>query len=274
VEAVHALGLTDFEKSGTGLLSLLSLQQPQTVQLAAISTLGQFNDSRVGTELAQRWPSLTPRLRSEAAAVLLARPDRVKALLQGIEAGTIQASALTTAQIKFIRNNPDKSVKQMAAKILAATAESGRQKVVEAFMPALELKGNAQHGKKIYSERCISCHRLGSEGFAVGPDLVTVKNSGKDKLLTNILDPNKEVRPDYVSFVVETKDDESMIGLIANETATSITVRQPYGKETVINRSNINRIQSQQQSLMPEGLEAGLAAQDLADLIEFIETAN
>jgi len=42
----------------------------------------------------------------------------------------------------------------------------------------------------------------------------------------------------------------------------------------VINRSDIKRMQSQGQSLMPEGLEAGLSLQDLADLIEYIETAN
>jgi len=33
-------------------------------------------------------------------------------------------------------------------------------------------------------------------------------------------------------------------------------------------------MQSQGQSLMPEGLEAGLTAQDLADLIDYIEGAG
>jgi putative heme-binding domain-containing protein len=103
---------------------------------------------------------------------------------------------------------------------------------------------------------------------------VTVKNSGKEKLLTNILDPNKEVRPDYVAYTVETKDEETAIGLIANETSTAVTIRQAYGKETVVPRANIKRMQSQGQSLMPEGLEAGLGPQDLADLMSYVETAN
>jgi putative heme-binding domain-containing protein len=91
--------------------------------------------------------------------------------------------------------------------------------------------------------------------------------------MVNILDPNREVRPDYLSYVVETDDGESLVGLVANETSISVTVRQAYGKEDVIPRSRIRRMRSQAQSLMPEGLEAGLSAQGLADLLQFIETS-
>ena len=117
-------------------------------------------------------------------------------------------------------------------------------------------------------------HRLGGEGFALGPDLVTVKTAGKEKTLVNILDPNREVRPEFVSYVVETKSDDTLLGIVANETATSVTLRQAYGKEDVIPRANIVKMQSQGNSLMPEGLEAGLKPQDLADLLEYIEAAE
>ena len=132
------------------------------------------------------------------------------------------------------------------------------------------MAGNVARGKVIYQERCASCHRLEENGFALGADLVTVKNAGKEKMLVNILDPNREVAPNYKAFEVETKNEESSIGLIANETATSVTLRQAFGKESVILRSQIKKIRSQEQSLMPEGLEAGLKLQDMADLLEYI----
>jgi putative membrane-bound dehydrogenase-like protein len=272
-QAVQALGVVSFAESGPTLVSLLDLQQPQSIQLAALSTLARFNDPAVGPELTKRWDSMTPRLRSEAITVLLARADRVTALLKAIESATIRATDLTTAQMKFVRAHSDKSVRELAAKVLSAQPASTRQQVIDSFLPAIDLKGDAVHGKKIYQDRCISCHRLGGEGHALGPDLVTVKNSGRDKLLVNILDPNREVRPDYISYVVETKDGESYIGLVANESVTTVTIRQAYGKENIINRSDIKKMQSQGQSLMPEGLEAGLKPQDLADLMEYIEKA-
>ena len=274
IEAVRLLGLTSYSESGGGLLSLLSSEQPQTVQLAALSTLGRFTDAPVGPELVKRWEVLTPRLRSEALAVLLARAERAAVLLHAIEKGTIQASVLDSAQTKFLRNHRDKDVRQFAEQLLGAKAATPRQQVIDSFMSSLEVKGNPVRGRKIYQERCISCHRLGGEGYALGPDLVTVKNTGREKMLVNILDPNREVRPEYVSYVVETRDEASFIGIISSETGNAVTLRQAYGKEDVIQRSNIRKMQSQGQSLMPEGLEAGLTPQDLADLLTYIETAE
>ena len=274
VQAIQLLGLTGFGESGTLLFALLGNHEPQEIQLAALSTLGRFPAPEVGNDLAKRWDSLTPRLRTEALGVLLARADRVTALLGAIESGAIRATVLTTSQEKFLRNHRDPKVREMAARVLSSKPASTRQQVIDALMPAANLKGDPAHGKKIYEERCISCHRLGGEGFALGPDLVTVKNTGREKLLVNILDPNREVRPEYVSYVVETKDDESLIGLIAAETGTTVTLRQAFGKQDVVSRQNIKKMQSQGQSLMPEGLEAGLGPQDLADLLDWIETAE
>ena len=162
----------------------------------------------------------------------------------------------------------------MAAQVLDAGAVRPRQSVVDAFSGALSLQGQAAAGKKIYQERCISCHRLGGEGNNVGPDLATVRSNGKEKLLLSILDPNRDVVPQYVSYVVETRDGDSLVGLIVNETSNSLTVRQAYAKEDVIPRSQIASMHSQAQSLMPEGLEAGLTQQDLANLLEYIVLAK
>ena len=274
VQAIQLIGASGYGASGETLLSLLDLKQPQAVQLAAMSSLNRFNDAQVGPELIRRWATMTPRLRSEALAVLIARPERAKALLDAIQSGVIRASALDTTQTKFLRNHREPDVRKLATKVLGAKPGGTRQQVVDVFMPALNLKGEPAHGKKIYEDRCLSCHRLGGEGHALGPDLVTVKTTGKEKILVNVLDPNREVRPEFVSYLVETKGDDSLIGLVVNETAGAVTLRQPYGKEDVLNRADIRRMQSQGQSLMPEGLEAGLNPQDLADLIEYIETAD
>ena len=271
---IQLLGLTRFEDSGHLLLELLDQTQPQAVQLAAVSSLNRFNDPGLGPELIRKWANLGPQVRSAVVSALLARPERAKALLQGVQAGAIQPAALTTAQWKFLQTHRDAGVRELARKVFDGASAGSRQTVIDGFMPALNLQGQAAGGKKIYEERCISCHRLGGEGHAVGPDLATVKSNGKEKLLVNILDPNREVAPQFVSYVVETRDGESLVGVIANETSNSVTIRQAYGKEDVIPRSRIASMRSQKQSLMPEGLEAGLTHQDFANLLEYIVTAE
>lgn len=120
----------------------------------------------------------------------------------------------------------------------------------------------------------MSCHRLGGEGFVLGPDLVSVRNAGKEKLLISILDPSREALPQYLAYEIETKDEESLLGVLINETTTSVTRRQAYGKETVVPRTNIATLRSRGQSIMPEEPEAGLEPQHLADLLEFIGTVE
>ncbi len=274
VPAIELLTYTSFAESGALLLGLLDQKQSQPVQLAALSTLGRFTDPPVGPEITRRWNALTPRLRAGALDLLLARADRATALLKAIESGGIRPSVLDSTQAKFLLSHKDKTVSQLAATVLAAKPASSRQEIINNFMPALQLKGDIAHGKKIYEERCISCHRASGEGASLGPDFVTVKNTGKEKILTNLIDPNAEVRPEFVAYVVDTKDDESLLGLVVNETATAVTVRQAYGKESIIPRANIAKMASQGQSVMPEGLEAGLTSQGMADLLEYISTAS
>jgi putative membrane-bound dehydrogenase-like protein len=274
VPAIELLAHTTYAESAELLLTLLDQKQSQPVQLAALFTLARFTDPQLGPELTKRWNALTPRLRAGALGALLARADRAVALLQAIQSGAMRPNVLDSTQVKFLLNHKDQAVRQLAAKVLTATPTSTRQEVINNFMPALQLKGDAAHGRKIYEERCISCHRANGEGYALGPDFVTVKNTGKEKMLTNIIDPNAEVRPEFVAYVVDTKDDESLLGLVVNETATTVTLRQAYGKESVIPRANISRMSSQKQSVMPEGLEAGLTPQDMADLLEHISTVT
>lgn len=274
VSAIELLALTRYADSSGALLRLLDQPQPQAVQLAALATLARFTDPQLGPALTSRWGALSPRLRAEALTVLLARTDRATALLQAVAAGGIRANALNSTQTEFLRKHKDAAVSRLAAKVLAAKTAGTRQQVMDSFLPALNLKGDAAHGRKIYEERCLSCHRLGGEGYALGPDLISVKTAGNEKTLLNILNPNAEVRPEFTAYTVETKDDNSFVGLLVNETAGSVTVRQAYGKEDVIPRANISSLRSQGLSLMPEGLESGLTPQDFADLLEYIATAT
>lgn len=145
-----------------------------------------------------------------------------------------------------------------------------RAEAIKEFFPALTLKGDASKGRAIYQERCASCHRLNNEGTAVGPDLESVRTAGKELTLINILDPNREVPPRFATIEVFTKDDELHTGVVANDAANGLTLRQANGIETFIPRTNIKSHRTATASLMPEGLEAELTPADLANLLAYI----
>jgi len=274
LEAVRLLGMTTYGQARATLVSLLEREKPQAIQSAALTALGHFSEAEVAAAVIEHWSGLTSEAQSGAVSLLLSRSERAVALLQAIQQGVIPATELTTSQLRFLRNHRTAVVRDLALRVLGDGASRSREKVVDSFKDALRLSGDAARGKDIYVQRCSSCHRLDGQGYALGPDLVTVKSAGKEKTLANILDPNREVAPNYIAFEIETKDGESEIGLVANETTSTITVGQAFGKKDVISRVNIKSMRSLGQSLMPEGLEQGLTSQDLANLLEYISNAG
>ena len=54
------------------------------------------------------------------------------------------------------------------------------------------------------------------------------------------------------------------------ETAETVTLRGPDGKEFVVRREAIEDMRSSGKSLMPEGFEQDLDAQGLADLLAYL----
>jgi len=270
LEAITLLSFGSKAESTKALLPLLNAQQPQAVQLAALTSLDRLSPDGLAPALVERWASFTPAIRDKTVDVLLKRRDRTGELLTAMENGIVQRRDLSLMQMVALRQHSDPTLQQRAIKLIGAASKANRDDVVGRFQPALDMRGDVKHGKEVFQKLCQSCHRLGSDGFAIGPDLAGARSGGKEKLLVNILDPNREVPPNYFGYVVESKEGESLTGLIVNETASSVTVRQPLGVEVVVPRSQIARMQASKLSLMPEGLEEGLTSQDLADLVDFI----
>lgn len=273
VNAVELLGFGQFEDVGDSLLTLIGTRQDSAVAIAAFSAIDRFDNPAIADGVIQRWSKFSRHEQPEAIGLLVKRPARALALLHAIQVKQIPPDAIPAQQAAYLQHNANNEVARLAREILP-TPGAKREAVVEQFKSALALTGDRAKGKSIYEQRCIACHRLEGEGNAVGPDLVTVKNSGKEKLLLSILDPSREVAPNYVSYLIETQDGQSLVGIIANDTTTSITLKQAYGKDTTFPRSNIKRMSSDRKSLMPDGLEVGLTPQNMADLLEFISTAR
>jgi len=124
----------------------------------------------------------------------------------------------------------------------------------------------------VFNRVCIACHKVGDTGGEVGPDLKSVAGHPPEKLLANILDPSADIQPGYNAYHCGLADGTELYGLIASETGTSITFKGADGVARTVLRKDITSLKSANVSLMPDGLEAGLAPQDLADLIQFLRT--
>ncbi|MGE0606301.1 MAG: PVC-type heme-binding CxxCH protein [Pirellulales bacterium] len=272
VEGIRTLKLDRFGEVQEILAALLDNKQPQALQLAALQTLDKFNEDAVGSMLLSAWRGYSPQLRSAATEAIFARPQRIAALLDAVESGEVANTELEPARIKLLLASSDAQIKERAGKLFSDVQLGKRQDIVVAYRPALEMEGDVVRGKAAFKKICAACHKLDGVGHEIGPNLATLQNRGAEAILLNVLDPNREVNPQFVNYVAVTNDGRSLTGMISAETATSVTLKRAESANDTVLRIDLDTLESTRQSLMPEGVEKQLDKQGMADLIAYLLT--
>ena len=217
------------------------------------------------------WAHYSPTVRETVLNALLARRAQLQPLLAALEAGELPVSALNPAQRRIFTDHKDPAIRERAEKLFGKAIAGDRTKAFDEAKAALALTAHAEHGREVFKTFCATCHRLDREGYNVGPDLLDMRNQPKESILFHIVVPEAEVAPAFAPYLVETKDGRTLGGILASETATSLTLRMPLGVEETILRTNVAKLEAAPGSLMPAGLEAAMSRQDLADLLGFLK---
>jgi putative membrane-bound dehydrogenase-like protein len=272
--AIRLIGLGDPKPARELFTSLLDARQPSAVQLAVLQTLAGSLDRDAARQIISRWKSMSPEVRREAVEVVFGRAEGIEVALGAIESRAIQPSELDPARLKPLQSRSSRDVRARVQKLLALDTAAARDRgeVVRSFRAVLDLAGHRDRGGEIFARICTTCHRAEGRGIDVGPNLATVTNRAPDELLVHILDPNREVAPNFVNYNVATESGRVFSGIIAEESAGALVLKRAEGASDVIPREQIEAVASTGVSLMPEGLEKGLSHQDLADLIAFVRS--
>lgn len=268
---VTAIRLAALIPAGDNTLFYDLLRPTETPQIQgeALAALSSRPSATLAAELTRRWTEFTAPVRQQALKLLIAQPARILVLLEAVRAQKIQRSDLSASQIQYLKNHPDRGVQEAAAAVFEATA-GNRLKTIDAYQVALTLAPDFARGREVFRFNCVACHRLEGVGVELGTNLLGVKNRGKEGILIDILDPNRKVDPSYLFYEIITQKGEVVMGAVVGETPASITVKQPQGDQTVIPRSEVKSMNANAQSLMPEGLEAAITPQAMADLLEYV----
>lgn len=134
--------------------------------------------------------------------------------------------------------------------------------------------GNATRGREVFfseKAKCSTCHRVGQQGAAIGPDLTTIgaNRTGRD-LLESIVLPSATLVRDYEPYTVVTIDGRVFNGLVTRETRDTLYLQQQLGEPIAIAREQIEQMAPSTVSIMPNGLEQALSEAELADVIAYL----
>ena len=270
-QAIRLLAHDDSASTTTILMERLVATEPDDIQVAAARALLQPGKAELASVLLGReaWRTYSPTLRMVLLNLLTSRDEFAGALLNALESGAVPAGVLTPANRTALRRSKNPSVKIRAEKLLEAVG-ADRRGAFDAARASLKLLPAPAKGRAVFQTHCAACHRLNQEGVAVGPDLFDIRNQPKESILYHIIVPEAEIAPNFVSYECETTDGRTLSGLLASESAGSITLRMAQGVEEIIPRSQIQKLTASQLSLMPQEFEKTMTQQEMADLLAYL----
>lgn len=269
--AVRLLAHTSWSTAEKPLAKLFTDETTQDIRLAAVRSLGAHRDPAVAPLLLKGWSAYTPAVRREVVEAMVRQQDRLLLLLGEIEKGKIKPGDIDAVRARQLVAHPNADVRAKAIKVLKASLPADRQKVIDEYKASLKLDGDTRRGKEVFRKHCATCHRVGDVGVDVGADISDTRTKTPEMLLTDILNPNAAIDSNYVNYVVSTKSGKTLTGIIATETASSITLKRAENQTDVVLRQDIEEITSSGVSLMPEGQEKNVSVAEMADLIAFLK---
>jgi len=253
--------------------SLLNLSQSVDVQVATATALAQCSSpetaSRAARILLDAWSTAGPRVRAEILEALMGRAAGRSALAKDLDTGKIDPREIDAASRE--RLLADDALRERAAKLFPKGPSEARSAVVERVRKELAgLKGSRERGKESFKKHCATCHRLEGEGHDVGPDLAETRSKDLASLVEAILDPGRMVPPRYTPYAVTRKNGALSTGIIADETASAVTLLRSGGARETVLRADIRKLETTGTSLMPAELEKAIPPAEMADLLAFL----
>ncbi len=271
VLAIELLGSAKLEVSKAPLLAALESGELE-LQLAAARSLARVPEPEAAETLIKPdgWPSYAPAVRDTILSALSSRPPTIKVLLAAVEKQELPANAIDTLRRQQWMKHSDPDIRERATKLFAQPSDTTQQQALAEAKQSLTLAPVSSNGREVFGRLCASCHRFERAGHPVGPDLFDIRNQSKENILLHLVAPEHEIAPGFAAYMLEFKDGRMLAGVIASETADSITLRQPGGLEETIPRAGVATLTASPTSLMPPGLQRAMTPQELADLLSYL----
>jgi putative heme-binding domain-containing protein len=215
--------------------------------------------------------------------------EAVRSLRGAADSKKVESALLEVMNRIEIVNVTPEDLELQAQLLLAWNAAKGtppphngngglRPKTVDEW-PALAAEaGDAESGRRVFFHAggagCYRCHTVNGRGGRIGPDLSTIARSmNRNKLAESIVDPSKEIAPQFVSFAFVTNDGKVHTGMILRDYRQGkIEIGTPEGTVIALDSNDIERPIPQKASLMPDKLTDRMTPREFRDLVAYLET--
>ncbi|QDT36072.1 DUF7133 domain-containing protein [Stratiformator vulcanicus] len=138
----------------------------------------------------------------------------------------------------------------------------------------MDRRGKAERGAELFrTQSCHACHSTAKKQQAIGPHLADIgKRSKPREILESILDPDKKITQGFDTYSFILADGKVVTGFVTQESGDAVSIRKSDGSATTVGNEYIEERIRQELSSMPKGLVNNLTAEELSDLIAFLQS--
>ncbi len=249
---------------------------PETLRQKIAQAIAESNSDEGRALVVDVLRRVPERAQPKFALALATSKPSAEALLKEVESGRVSARLLQNQSLKekLLAAKPDK----VSARIDTLTKNltplnEQLQKVIDQRARAFNAtKASATAGFAVFEKNCAACHQLDGKGAIVGPQLDGLGARGAERIMEDILDPNRNVDGAFRATLFELKDGDVVSGLFRREEGELVIYAESTGKELSVAKKNIKERRQSELSLMPENFGETIPANEFNDLIAFLLT--
>jgi putative heme-binding domain-containing protein len=244
----------------------------------AIELVAEMKTSAAREKLAAAFISATADLQNVLAMALCQTSEGIESLLQKITKGEASARILQDKKVneRFMLKATVKS-RELATALLKELPPADEQlsKKILAIRDSYPKAASSEsRGKLVFQKHCVACHRIGTEGATVGPQLDGIGGRGAERLLEDILDPNRNVDAAFSTINIATNEGDILSGLKTGEDAQEIVIVDSQAREHRIPLNEIAQRKPSRLSPMPSGFAEVLNTEEIHDLLSYLISAS
>jgi putative heme-binding domain-containing protein len=253
---------------------LLAENEPITVREQIASALAGTNSPEAHAVLLKALESAPGRLQTVIALGMAGSPQGGERLLDAVGKGKASPRLLQDRAVELkLKQTKIANLDPRLAKLtqgLPAADQRLAELIAKHRDGFLASKASAESGAKVFEKHCAVCHQIGGKGAKIGPQLDGIGVRGPERILEDVLDPNRNVDQAFRSTTLVLDNGQFVAGLVLREEGEVIVLADAQGKEQRVPKKAVAERVVSQLSPMPANFGEQLNGTDLHDLLAYL----
>ncbi len=253
---------------------LLDDNEEVGVRQQVATALAATNRPEAHAALIKTMEAAPARLQTVIALGLATSPQGAEKLLDAVGKGKASPRLLQDRAVQLRLQqakvaNLDPRLAKLTKGLPAADQRLGEliAKRRDSFLAA---KPDPVAGLKVFEKHCANCHQIANKGSKIGPQLDGIGIRGVERILEDVLDPNRNVDQAFRSTTLVLDSGQFVSGLVLREEGQVIVLADAQGKEQRVQKGTVAERIVSQLSPMPSNFAEQINERDFQDLLGYL----